>query len=256
MLRMRDYIKAQVEQSQGHFDAARARLESFKKQAQIEALRRDVDTALGQRGTLLPLLVEIQSEKARLAKAEEQLANRAPTGMLKRTIDSDPALMEAARDMSVGKTGLLGLETKNEYVNNVYDTIDQQVATIRTRLSGLERQKAELIDVRKLDSSQLSLLNTLYTREAELMQFQTDFDLARSAFIDVATRYEQVRTQVAGRSAQLQLMDTALPPDRPIGPKRVRNTAAAVVVGLILGAIGALCFSAVASARARQQIGT
>jgi uncharacterized protein involved in exopolysaccharide biosynthesis len=245
-LRTRDYIRTQLVSSRQSFDEARTRLEEFRKKAQVEALRKDVDSALGQRATLLPLLVEIEAEKARLARAEEQLSTRERISTLTRTIDSDAGLMEAAREKSGGQN-LVGLQTKNQEVNQVYDTIDEQVASSRTRLSGLEREKAQLVDVLKLGSNQLALLNTLYEREAELVRVQTEFDLAKNVYTDVATRYEQARLQVAGKTAQLQVMDKALPPRRPIGPKVARNTLVGAVAGLMFGAIAALFLSAIQS---------
>jgi len=48
--------------------------------------------------------------------------------------------------------------------------------------------------------------------------------------VDVATRYEAARLQVAERSAQLQLLDRALPPERPISPRMTQNVVAALVL--------------------------
>lgn len=252
-VRARDSIAAQLDEARKRLDETQTRLEAFRKQSQIEALRKDVDTALGQRAGLLPLLVEIQAEKARLAMAETQLASRERIGSLKRTIESDPGLTEAAREATGGQRSLLGLATKNEFLNGVYEGLDQQVVSSRTRLSGLEKQKAELIDVRKLDASQLSFLNTLYARESELARHQTEFDLARAIYVDVSTRYEQARLLVAGRSAQLQVVDDALPPTHPTGSSVFRGTVLAAIVGFLVSAMAAIGASAVLAAVRRQQ---
>jgi protein tyrosine kinase modulator len=252
-VRARDDIKTQVDLSLSRLQAAEMRLEIFKKTAQVELLRKDVDAALGQRGALLQLLVDIQMEKARLARAEQELSSRNRIGTIKRTIDGDPALMEAARETGGGLKSVLGLETKNEYLNQVYENLDQVIATSQTRLAGLERQRSELIDVRKLDSSQLASLSLLYERETELARLNTEFDLAKQIYVDVATRFEEARLQVVGRSAQLEVADAAVVPDRPIAPRVVRNTAVALVVGLLLSVIGVLFSEAFRAASARAQ---
>jgi uncharacterized protein involved in exopolysaccharide biosynthesis len=108
-LRASDYIKTQVDQARERYKGAETHLETFKKTAQVELLRKDVDATLGQRGGLLPLLIEIQAEKARLARAEQELSIRTRIGTIKRTIDQDPALMEAARETGGGQKGILGL---------------------------------------------------------------------------------------------------------------------------------------------------
>jgi succinoglycan biosynthesis transport protein ExoP len=227
----RDIIKTQLDGSKQRLDSAEENLETFKRQAQIELLRKDVDAVLGQRGTLLALLVEIQTEKARLAQAEALLAQRDRINTLMRSIDTDPAAMETAR-MSLGEpASVLPLQLRNEVVDPVYESLDQVIATSRTKLAGLEKEKSELIDVRRLDADQQAKLTLLYQRETELSRLQTEYDLSRGVYVDVATRYEQARLQVAARSAQLQLMDAALPPDRPVSRHVARNTSIAVVLG-------------------------
>lgn len=248
----RDIIKAQLDQSKKRLDQVEQRLGEFRRKAQIELLRKDVDALLGQRGALLALLVEIQAEQARLSQAEAQLANRGRIDTLKRSIDTDPAAMEAAR-RGISDTGtVLPLQLRNEFVNPVYESLDQVIASSRTRLAGLQKQKSELIDVRKLDRDQQAKLSLLYQQEMELSRLQMEYDLSRVVYVDVATRNEQIRLQVVGRSAQLQVMDAALPPDRPISPRVLRNTAIALVLGLMLMVLGVLFYTAVRAAVARE----
>jgi uncharacterized protein involved in exopolysaccharide biosynthesis len=249
----RDIIGAQLDASKKRFDEAEARLESFKKVAQLELLRKDVDALLGQRGTLLALLVDIQTEKARLSQAEAQLATRDRLETLKRSIDTDPAAMEAMRKAGSEPGSVLPLQLRNEFVNPVYESLDQVIATSRTRLAGLEKQRAELIDVRRLDRDQQAKLSLLYQQETTLSRLQTEHEIAREVYVDVSKRYEQARLQVAGRSAQLQLMDRALPPDRPISRHVVRSTVLASLTGLLLTAAAALGLDAFRRAAGRGQ---
>jgi polysaccharide biosynthesis transport protein len=72
--------------------------------------------------------------------------------------------------------------------------------------------------------------------------------LAEKIYVDVATRYEQARLQVAGRSAQLQVVDRALGPEAPVSPRIAVNVSAAVV--LTFSAIATLIVSIVAVRRA------
>jgi uncharacterized protein involved in exopolysaccharide biosynthesis len=247
----RDIINAQLDQSKKRLDQAEQRLEDFRRRAQIELLRKDVDALLGQRGALLALLVEIQAEQARLSEAQAQLASRGRIDTLKRSIDTDSAAMEAARTGTDGGT-VLPLQLRNEFVNPVYESLDEVIASSRTRLAGLEKQKSELIDVRKLDRDQQAKLSLLYKQEMELSRLQTEYDLSKAVYVDVATRDEQTRLQVAGRSAQLQIMDAALPPDRPIAPKVLRNTVIALALGSMLMVFGVLFYTAVGAAAARE----
>jgi uncharacterized protein involved in exopolysaccharide biosynthesis len=234
----RDMIKTQLDQSRTRLEQAVAQLENFRKKAQIDLLRKDVDALLGQRGGLVALLVDIQAEKARLAEAEALFAKRERIETLKRSIDTDPAAMEAARRS--GSANVLPLELRNEYFNPVYESLDQVIATSRTKLAGQEKQKTELIDVRRLDANQQAKLSLLYEQETQLSQLQTEYDLSRTVYLDVATRYEQARLQVAGRSPQLQILDQALVPERPIAPRPRRTAALGAATGFGLSVLAAL----------------
>jgi uncharacterized protein involved in exopolysaccharide biosynthesis len=237
-LSARDIIKIQVDESEKRMASARVALEAFQKEAQIELLRKDVDAILGQRGALLALLVEIESERARLAMAESQLSKATRVDTVRRSVVTDPAMTEAARnrDGADRPANVLPLEMRNEFINSVYETLEGQVAVSRTRLAGLEKQKSDLVDVRKLDAARVVQLNDLYRKEGELRQLQTEFDLARNIYLEVATKYQEARLQVASRGAQLQVLDEALVPEFRIAPRIRTNTMLAAIVGL-LGAI-------------------
>ncbi len=246
-MRSRDDIKIQRDEAQKRMDQAETTLRTFREKSQVELLRKDVDAALNQRGTLLALLIQIETEKAKLAKAEQELAARKRVETVRRTIDSDPALMESARPSAGQPNALLGLETRNELINPVYQQLDSQVAESRTNLAALERQKTQIVDVRKLDGSQLAKLTQLYQVESQLSDLEMQRDLARTVYLQVATAYETARLQVAGRSAQLQIVEPAVQPDRPLSRHVARNTLIALMVGLMLSVMGVLVYSALST---------
>jgi succinoglycan biosynthesis transport protein ExoP len=244
----RDIIKSQLDQSRTRLADAQAKLQTFKTQAQVELARKDVDAVLEQRGKLLALLVEIQSEKARLTMGEAQLSQKTRIETVKRSVFNEPAMVEALRDNTTDPNKRFPLEMKSEFVNKVYETLEQDVAASRTKLAGLERQKNDLVDVRKLDSAQVAKLSELYAKESELLRLQTEFELSKNVYVEIATKYEQARLQVASRAAQLQMLDEALPPDRPISPKPLRDAVIVLAVVFVLSAFGTLFYDFVATA--------
>jgi uncharacterized protein involved in exopolysaccharide biosynthesis len=271
----RDLIKAQLDQTRTLFDGAEARVEAYRKEAQVDLLKKDVDSLLDQRGELVDLTVQIAAEKARVAQAERELAKQQEVRAAPRSVDLQPTFSidsqpEPASEARPPQKELKSRERIAEaprvpeaqfrndalspYINPVYEILQQQVTTSRTRLAGLERQRAEMVGDLKLGGAQLAKLSELYSRQSELARLETEHDLAKAVYIDVATRFEQARLQVAGRSAQLQVMDSALPSDRQVGPRVLRNTAAAIVMGFLFSSLAALFLSALASATGRRQI--
>src|SRR5262249_26864892 len=155
---------------------------------------------------------------------------------VRRSIDTDPTMMEAARAGDTKPKDLLSLETKSEQVNPVYQDLDQQIASSRTELAALERQKAQM-SARKLDEPKLAELTQLYTKESEIARLEMERDLARKVYQDVANSYESARLLVAARSSALQILTRAIPPDRPESRKLARNIVIGTLSGFLLASL-------------------
>jgi uncharacterized protein involved in exopolysaccharide biosynthesis len=232
----RNDIKLQLDEAKTRLEAATAKLDAARKGAQLELVRKDVDAELEQRGALLDLQINIEAEKARLVKAEQELAARQRLDTVRRSIDADPALMEAARNADGTPRDLLTLQMKNEQVNPVYQEIDKQVAASRTLLAALERQRAQM-SARKLDDPQLSRLSDMYAKESEISRLEMERDLAKKVYEQVANSYESARLLVAGRSSGLQILTRAIPPDKPESRKVPRNVLIGVLSGFLLSSL-------------------
>ena len=133
-----------------------------------------------------------------------------------------------------GEVNAQHLDLTNPYVNPVYQTLDFQIATSRTRIAALQKQRDELINVRKIGGTELSQLRELYKRQIEQERLQASFDLATRVYGDLVIRYEQSRTQPLGNTAQLQVIDDALPPDIPVSRRLVQYGMFGAVGGLLI----------------------
>jgi uncharacterized protein involved in exopolysaccharide biosynthesis len=233
----RDDIKLQLDEAKGRLDAASAKLDAARTGAQLELVQRDVDAQLEQRGGLLDLQINIETEKARLAKAEQELKARSRVDTVTRSIDGDAAMMEAVRKGDGTTKELLALRMKNEEVNPVYQELDRQVADSRTRLAALERQKAQMA-ARNLDDPALARLSEMYAKESQISRLEMERDLAQKVYEHVANSYESARLLVAGRSSGLQVLTRAIPPDKPESRKVPRN----VLIGALSGFLVACLF--------------
>jgi uncharacterized protein involved in exopolysaccharide biosynthesis len=135
-------------------------------------------------------------------------------------------------------------ELLNPYINPVYELLQRDVANSRTRLAGLEEKRKALVAGLKLGTPAAAALNRLYEAEAGLADVTREYDLARAAHKNAATRHEDARLQIAVRSARLQILDHALPPDHAVAPRVLRNTAAASLIALTLAIVAVLVFDA------------
>lgn len=227
------------EQLKNHLSDARDRLQkaeqdllTYKQHAQVELIKGDTDAMLKERGDLLQLVVDIEAERARLAAAEQEIKRAQPVLAVARIPGAEEALRRA-QVVPKDEIDSQRLDLTNPFVNPVYQILEFQIATSRTRIAGLEKKRDELVNVKKLSGKELVQLSELYRRQIEQARLQASFDLATRVYGDLALRYEQSRTQRVGNNAHLQVVDDALPPDRPVSRKRLQYAAFGSGLGLL-----------------------
>jgi uncharacterized protein involved in exopolysaccharide biosynthesis len=231
----RDQLKAQLDETRQRYEGLSAKLETFRRSAQIESLRKDVEAMLKERGDLLGISLELEAEKAKLARAEKELAARPKVNTVSRSIDRDPALTEAARAASGGGS-VIGITLQEQLVNEVYTGLDTIVAQSRARVDSLEKRLGQAgRELQGLAGSNGKLAR-LYQYERQAADLSIELQVAQKAYELAGTQYENARLNVASRSAQLQMLAPAYPPERPLS----RRTLMFAFLGAVLsGALAA-----------------
>ena len=227
------------EQLRNHLTEASDRLQqaeqsllSFQKTAQVELVKQDTDALLKERGALLRLTLDIEGERARLAAAEREIKRQEPLLSVPRAPAAEDALTPSVTP--TGEVDPRRLDLTNPFVNPVYQTLDFQIAMSRTRVALLERQRTELIDVKKIGGAELRQLTDLYGRQIEEERLEANLNLARKLHEDLASRFAQSRTIALGNVAQPQIIDLALPPERPMSRKRLQNMTFGAAAGFVV----------------------
>jgi uncharacterized protein involved in exopolysaccharide biosynthesis len=223
-----EQLKSHLAESSARMAEAEKELLAFQQRAQVDLVTKDTQAMLEERGDLLKLTISIESEKARLQAAEQEIQRQEKVLPVRRAVGAEEALRRTDDTEDV-------LDASNPFINPVYQSLDFQIASSRARLAGLEQERRQLVDVRKLGGEELSRLNDLYASQIELARRQANFDLAKRIYSDLAVRAEEARTQSLGNSPQLQLVDNAISPDRPMSAGRLR----AMLLGLVAGALAA-----------------
>jgi uncharacterized protein involved in exopolysaccharide biosynthesis len=122
----------------------------------------------------------------------------------------------------------------------VYEVLARDVAQSRAKLAGLERRRQQLVGELRMASPSSTKLETLYRAETQLAHLTGEYEVARNAYMNAASKYEDARLQITVRSPRLQILDSALPPDRPVLPNIRRNVAAALMLAFTLTVIAVL----------------
>jgi len=242
---IRDLLKVHLDESSDQLKTAETQLLAFKRNAQIELLERDTDAMMYQRGDLLRLTIDIESERARLKTAESEISKQERVLSVGRSVQSEEALRRAGvRDSDNPANAAIkdaqALDLSNPYINPVYQTLEFQIASSRGRLAALEQERRELVEVKKIGGRELKALSDLYGLELEQARLQTNYDLAKRVYSDVRVRYEQTRSDGVASSTVLQVVDDAVPPDRPLSRQGAKSAALGLVAGFLVAAAAAL----------------
>ena len=166
------------------------------------------------------------------------------------------------------------VETKLETNSEELEALQSDVADKESRLEELERgfelARAEYMRLTETSrdgyEARLSVARTaeeetrqrlaelqaeLYGREVRLGGLELEHRLTESIYGELVSEYEQARLRVAGRSAQLQVVDPAVPPRDPVSPRVPLNTLLALIAGGMLFTMLAFLIEYVQAAEAR-----
>lgn len=246
---VQEQLKRYLTDAAERMQQAERELLEYKQRAQVDLIKGDTATQLRTRAELLPLVIELEGERARVTAAEKEIGLQQPLLQAARNPTAENALQRsAAAAADPGAIDAQQLDLSNPLVNPVYQTLDFQIAISRTRIAALERRRDEVMNVKKLGGSELAQLSELYRREIDQARLQASFDLSMKVHGDLALRYEQSRTQPVGNTSQLQVVDQALPPDDPLARKRLQNG----MLGAGMGFLGTALIALLWESRRRQ----
>jgi polysaccharide biosynthesis transport protein len=237
-------------------DAATARLraaeqayDGYRITARFEMVEREVETLVGQRSDLMEVVVDLEGERARLARLESDLSSLTPVTPLRQAVVDEPVLGEAARAAGANTRDLLSLEMTREAPNAVYASLKEEASKTRAHVAFLEQRRQRLTASAGLEGSQLARMTQLYERESMLARLDSELTIARKSYEDIAARYQGTRLAAIGRAPQLLIVDPAIAPDRPMSRYLARNLLLGVTAGLLLGCVGVLLREALAAPR-------
>lgn len=210
-------------------DALRRALQEEARQAAAAPLKREDQERLRDRGKQAKEPSAAEQKKADDSSSRSERADRSArqSGDARETSTAAPDSSEL-------------LDLSSPYINPVYQTLVFDIARSRARLAGMERERRELASTRGLGRAHFDEFARLYRGEVETARLQNNYDVAEHVYNEIALKYEQTRTESLGSMVQLQIVDRAFVPDRPMPRKRVQTAALGMAVGLVLAAFAAL----------------
>ena len=230
--------------------------------AETEALlKRLVELGLQQ----ATIDITVEQMRAKANKVREQLAGMSETIVSSETIVEDPVVQGYRTQLAALELSLASArekyterhpevqrlvseieEVKASLGSAVARVVEAQVSTPNPMREALIVQVAEAEALMTAARAQQEAMGELIAREEakldklpekelSLARVVREFELAQQIYIMLRTKYEEVRLAEQMQVSDIFPLDVAITPEKPIKPRKVLNTAIAMVLGVFVG---------------------
>lgn len=232
----RTFLEKQVADAAAILADAEQKIERFRADSNVEILRKEFEVALARLGELETqrsrVATDLSQGNGRLASLESELRNHPKTIKTSRALVEDAAYQQALAKLSREQVdGLAAMKMESEELNPTHTAIEQKLAEARGEASGLKARQQELDRLLAENDRQLhAVQDRVNAANTELERLTRAYEGARTSYTALRQRFENARVELVSKTSVLTLVDAALPPKHHVGPRRVRNAAAAGLV--------------------------
>ncbi|MGI4719865.1 MAG: chain length determinant protein EpsF [Janthinobacterium lividum] len=237
------YFNEQTKQLRDNLEAAQARLSKYQQEKGIVSLDNNrVDVELSRLNDLSAQLVAAQTQ-AMEASSRERMA----TGVGSPDVANNALVQSLRVSLASGEAKLA--EAASRYGRNhpAYQSAQAEVGKMRAELNAAlgsvsksvganaqvyRQREAELRA--ELAAQKTRVLELNRTRD-ELGVLLKDLDSAQRAFDSASQRFSQTRIESQSEQSDISILNPAVPPTAPSGPRVLLNTLVSIVLGTILG---------------------
>ncbi|WP_010681368.1 GumC family protein [Acetivibrio cellulolyticus] len=239
-----EVLKAQMDKEKKNLDEVSKKLEGFlSKPRGPSELQMELDSKLEQltnfKTTLAQIKIDESSTAASVGQGKQLLANTPRTLVTKVNLLENDLLADAIRD----KTGLRTNEISHinlttEQINEVYIELSNNVNELDLKLSNLQ---AERVNTEKAIIGCQKEIETIQTEHAQKQReydiLKQEQDIVKQTYEAYQQKYKEsvIKQSIDTGNESIAVVSEALPPVRPIAPRKVFNTAIFMVIGMLLG---------------------
>jgi len=232
--------QSQLNDADRSLKEAEDRLAAFQMSADLDKLQAQTASTVTQRTAMDRYAIDLESERARLATLEHELA-RQPVEL------SAQLPRDGATEALSTRQNLAGTEAvlTNPFANPVHAMLQYDIAQSRatiSKLEGLERKTLAVTSGNEVSHQR----SQLYRARLALARLQAEYDARTRIYNSVLSKYEET-TGPTVTAPQVQLLDAPTQPDQPMPRQRRQYATLGGLVGVLLG----LAVAAIIDARRR-----
>ncbi|MCK5914227.1 MAG: polysaccharide biosynthesis tyrosine autokinase [Desulfuromusa sp.] len=237
-----DFITGQLENVRLDLDTAEKQLESFKRNAGLVQLDTEAESFIERLADTEAQLAALNVRKKQLNFAREALAEAMARGesYTPSVMANDPVIAALAQKLveyNIQKNALL-VEYTLEHP--ALKALSRQVTEVESKM--LATYRSNLLDI---DQQQIGLntelsryeqqLKQLPEAERQLAQLTRQMKVNAEIYTFLLQKHEEARILRASTMSNIDIIDPAITPDRPIKPNKKKNLLLGIIVGLMLG---------------------
>lgn len=261
---VRDFIGERVKESRLEVDKAESALEQYKRDQKILAPTEETK-AIVERLTYIKKLTAENAVSSAMAQAKLNVAQRQLTQEKPGFVADSPLIQQYKAKLANLEVDLVGLsqnygdkhpkvlaltaaiaETKEKLNIELARVINAEAPSLNPIHQGLlqtriqaEAEIAAAIAQREAIGRVMSQgeqeLTNLPAKEQGISRLMRDALVAQEIYIMLAKRYEEARISEVMQPTDVQVIDAAIAPEKPISPKKASNVILAVLLGTMVG---------------------
>lgn len=269
---VREFLEEQLANIQKELQGSEEILKEYKQKKGIAALSEETEELVKQLATFEALYneakTELNAEQKRLNYMREQLAERKSHLVDDIARISSPLIQQLRKKMAELEViranyiaqGFSEAHPKMQEIMNRVEDIKKKLILESTKLASTELSSSDPltysqdlvekilsieIEIQSLSAKTNALkkvvntyswqLNSLPEKSLELARFKRNAKVSENIYLMLMEKYEEAKIREAGQIGEVRIIDIALPPERPIKPKKKLNLALGGALGLLLG---------------------
>ena len=273
IVEMKNFLEEQLEDIEKDLTRSEEALTEFQKRAGVYVLDETAQTLIDQlstfEATYYTSLAELQVARQKLANQQEMLTEREKWIAEEAINTTNPLiaqLRQAVAEMEAEKITVMtvsGYQADHEAIKELDGRIDDLKKRLITEAqnvtnlglapeeqSGISLEllrdvlfsKVDIIaleskssEYKKLVNQYNEKLNQLPERSLEFARLDRERQVNEKYYILMKTKYQESRITEASKITNIRIVDPAIPPEKPIKPKKKMNLLLGMFMGLGLG---------------------
>lgn len=238
------FIIQQMEKEKIDLNESSEKLKEFlSKPRGPEELKLELESKLKQltefKTKIVQIKIDEKEKKAALEHAKSLLKNTPLKIITSKSIVNDDLLSDIIKDKTnIDTSDIANIKLTDEQINEIYTALMNNINKLELEYSSLVSQRESMEQEITSRQEEIEVL------QAELAQKQQEYDILNHEVELIKQTYDayqqKYKESVIKQSAEIGkssivVVSEAIPPVKPVGPKKALNLAISMLIGLVVG---------------------